>query len=109
MTLMVTMTGCSPDSSTIAGHDDNRIECRVGGAAGFERICTVERGDRDDGQILVVRKPDGGFRRFVVTADGRGVAAADGAEQPEVTIVADDAIDVAIGGDVFRLPARIRQ
>ena len=107
---MATVAACSPDSgSTIAAADDNRIECRMGGAAAFERLCTVERSDSESGRILTVRKPDGGFRRFAVTADGRGVAAADGAEQPEVTIVADDSIEVAIGGDVFRLPARIRR
>jgi hypothetical protein len=56
----------------------------------------------------VVRKPDGGFRRLRVTDDGRGVAAADGAEAAQVTIIADDRIEVAIGGDVFRLPASVR-
>ncbi|HEY0116883.1 MAG TPA: hypothetical protein VGB54_14305, partial [Allosphingosinicella sp.] len=41
------------------------------------------------------------------TRDGRGVVAADGAERAEVTIIADDMIEVAIAGDSFRLPARV--
>ena len=47
------------------------------------------------------------FRRLIATRDGRGVAAADGAEQAQVSIVGDNMIEVAIAGDSFRLPARI--
>ena len=88
--------------------DDNRIECRIGNDTEFERFCTIEQGESEAGHILIVRKPDGGFRRFLVTSDGRGVAAADGAEPAMVTIIADDRIEVAIGGDTFRLPATVR-
>ena len=56
-----------------------------------------------------MHKPDGGFRRFVVARDGTGVAAADGAEPAMVTIIADDRIEVAIGGDTFRLPATVQR
>jgi len=106
--MTMSLAACGPESSTAAA-DDNRIDCLLAGTSAFERSCTVERSDSEAGRILTVRKPDGGFRRFLVTADGRGVSAADGAEQPEVTIVADDAIEVAIGGDVFRLPTMIRR
>ena len=54
------------------------------------------------------RVPGGGFRRFVVAGDGTGVAAADGAEPAMVTIIDDDRIEVAIGGDTFRLPATVQ-
>ena len=91
-----------------ADPDDNRIECRLAHSAQFDRFCTIEYRDGDAGRLLVVRKPDGGFRRLRVARDGRGVVAADGAERAEVTIIADDRIEVAIGGDVFRLPATVR-
>jgi len=55
-----------------------------------------------------VHKPDGGFRRLLVVKGGRGVVAADGAEPAKVTIVADHQIEVAIGGDRFRLPATMK-
>jgi hypothetical protein len=87
---------------------DNRIDCRIGNARQFERFCTIDYGESDAGRTLIVRKPDGGFRRLLVTADGRGVVAADGAETAQVTIIADDRIEVAIGGDTFRLPATVR-
>ena len=88
--------------------EDDRIDCRIGNATQFERFCTIEVGEGDAGRTLVVRKPDGGFRRLRVTGDGRGVVAADGAEPAQVTIIADDRIEVAIGGDTFRLPATVR-
>jgi hypothetical protein len=90
------------------GEVDNRIECRTAGDAAFARNCTVERADSSDGRILTIRKADGGFRRLRVTTDGRGVAAADGAEQAHVSILPDQRIEVEIGGDRFRLPARVQ-
>jgi hypothetical protein len=86
---------------------DGRIDCRIGADDQFNRFCSVERERSDQGTIITVRKPDGGFRRLVATRDGRGVAAADGAEEASVTIVGDNLIEVAIAGDSFRLPARI--
>jgi hypothetical protein len=91
-----------------AGVPDNRIECRVTGAAAYERICSVTAADSPRGRVLTVRKADGGFRRLLVTGDGRGVAAADGAERAHVTMLRDGRIEVEIGGDRLRLPATVR-
>ena len=98
----------APEHNAYAETVRNRIECRFPGNAQFERSCTFER-EGADGAILVLRKPDGGFRRLRVVTDGRGVIAADGAEPARVTILADNRIEVAIGGDQFRLPATIRE
>ena len=109
--LPLLLSGCGQaDSARQAAADpeDNRIECRLANSAQFDRFCTIEYRDGDSGRMLVVRKPDGGFRRLRVARDGRGVVAADGAERAQVTIIADDRIEVAIGGDVFRLPATVR-
>lgn len=97
--------GAAPPSP---GQPDNRIECRVAGAAAFERACSVTGADTPGGRVLNIRKADGGFRRLLVTRDGRGVAAADGAERANVAILGDNRIEVEIGGDRFRLPATIR-
>ena len=93
-----------PDATVEA---DGRIDCRIGADTQFNRFCSVERTKTEQGTIFTVRKPDGGFRRLISTGDGRGVAAADGAEQATVTIVGENLIEVAIAGDSFRLPARI--
>lgn len=88
--------------------EGNRIECRFGGAEQYERSCTYER-EGEGGAILVIRKPDGGFRRLRIVRDGRGVVAADGAEPAHVTILDGNRIEVEIGGDRFRLPATLRR
>jgi len=88
--------------------DDGRIVCAPAGNAAFSRQCTLDRVQSTEGLILTVHKPDGGFHRLLVVKDGRGVVAADGAEAAKVTIVADHQIEVAIGGDRFRLPATMK-
>jgi hypothetical protein len=86
---------------------EERIECAVDGAEAFERVCIVERTAGRD-VLLTLRSPSGSFRRLVATQDGRGVMAADGAEAATVTIVGKGLIEVAIGSDRYRLPARVR-
>lgn len=102
------ITACQqaePPAATV--DEDGRIDCRIAGDGQFQRFCTVERTRTAEGLVLTVRKPDGGFRRLLATRDGRGVVAADGAEQAQVQIIGADMIEVAIAGDRFRLPARI--
>ena len=82
------------------------IECAHARAA-LARDCLVDRQSGGDGLILTVRHPDGAFRRLATTNDGRGVISADGAEQAVVSVVGDGQIDVALGGDLYRLPATI--
>lgn len=86
---------------------DGRIECAVGEGTAMRRDCTVEQIYDGERTLLTVRRPDGGFHRFVVTSDGTGVAAADGAEEAVVRIVGDGAIEVAIADARYRLPARM--
>ncbi|MET1111433.1 MAG: hypothetical protein ABWX67_07915 [Allosphingosinicella sp.] len=86
---------------------EERIECAVDGAADFERVCVVERTAGRE-ILFTLRSPSGGFRRLAATRDGRGVTAADGAEPATVTIVGPGLIEVAIGADRYRLPARVR-
>ncbi|HXH16302.1 MAG TPA: hypothetical protein VNJ10_09240 [Sphingomonas sp.] len=103
----------APSSEQVAAQQrddtagDTRIACAHGGAA-LAASCTIEQAQGRNGLILTVRHPDGGFRRLLVTKDGRGVIAADGAEVAKVTIVGTDGIDVALGGDRYRLSATIK-
>lgn len=85
----------------------DRIECAVDGAAAFARLCTIERSAGPE-TLFILRGPNGGFRRLAATRDGRGVTAADGAVPATVTVVGKDLIEVSIGRDRYRLPARIR-
>lgn len=89
-----------------AADEDGRILCARGDAA-LVRACTVDRLQSKDGLILTLRHPDGSFHRVLVTRDGRGVVAADGAEIAKVAVKGADGIEVALGGDRYRLPATI--
>ncbi|WP_294189490.1 hypothetical protein [uncultured Sphingomonas sp.] len=88
--------------------DDGLINCAVGAAATLSRVCSVERQDSDRGLLLTVRHPDGGFRRLLVTKDGHGVVAADGAQPAQVTLVGTNEIEVALGDDIYRLPVTVK-
>lgn len=82
--------------------------CARGGSSDFARDCTLDRVTSPQGLVLTVGHPDGGFHRLLVTKDGRGVIAADGAEAAKVSIVGADQIEVALGEDRYRLPATIK-
>jgi hypothetical protein len=83
------------------------IPCALDGSAEFAAVCTVDRTTTQDGLYLTVRHPDGGFHRLIVTKDGRGVIAADGATPAKVSVIAPDAIEVAIADARYRLPATV--
>lgn len=95
------------DSQTLAA-DAGRIECAGPGESAFRRDCTIARSRGADGAlVLTVSDPAGGFRRLRVVDDGRGVAAADGAEEARVSLIEGGGIEVALGRDRYRLPATI--
>ncbi|MDB5690030.1 MAG: hypothetical protein JWL91_1906 [Sphingomonas bacterium] len=84
------------------------IACAVAGQTEFSDACAIDRTPGADGPTLTIRHPDGGFRRLLVTRDGRGVIAADGAEAARVSIAGDSRIEVTVGGDRYRLPATVK-
>ena len=109
--LALLLASCGAETSQPgggAGAGDEGIECALDGAPAFERVCTVERRPGEQGLELIVRAPDGAFRRLLVTNDGRGVVAADGAVPAGVSVVSEDMIEVAVDEDRYRLPATVR-
>lgn len=110
------VAGCSgqgDESATVTAADIEdetgeaveTIECAVGGASQLEKVCPVERIRRGDKLELVVIHPNGGFRRFLVTTDGRGLVPADGAQQIALEFDARGFADVRIGDDRYLFPA----
>jgi hypothetical protein len=83
--------------------DDGKADCAIGADAALARDCIIERA----GEILTIRHPDGGFRRFRVLADGRGLEAADGAEMARLQLVETGLVEIRIGGDRYRLPVKV--
>lgn len=104
------LAGCSGEdkSDALAGADDSRVACALGSDTEFTAKCDVERVQRGDRRELVMRHPDGGFRRFEIVTDGRGLIAADGAEQAVITPLADGRIQLSVGDDRYRIPATIK-
>lgn len=90
------------------GEAAERIPCAVEGESSFEPVCIVERMSGGEGPVLTIRHPSGGFRRFLVTSDGRGVVTADGAAAAVVSVIGGDRIEVAVDGDRYRLPATVK-
>ena len=80
-----------------------RIACALAGAEAFTPDCGVERTSADGALVLVVRHPDGGFRRFAVVKDGRGLVLADGADHSR-TELSGDRLEIRVGQDRYRFP-----
>ena len=102
---LLALAGCGAAQEAPSPDPDSLIECAIDSTA-FARECTVERHVTGGALTLVVRHPDGGFRRFDVLTDGRGVATADGADLALVRL-ADGGIEVSVGEDRYRLPATV--
>lgn len=75
----------------------------MGAGTAPDQPCTAEK----TGDILTIRHADGGFRRFRVLTDGRGLESADGAEPATVRLVDHGHIEVDAGDTRYRLPAKI--
>jgi hypothetical protein len=88
---------------------EGKIECALAGSNGFARNCSTERVSSSEGQLLVIRHPDGGYRRFKILSDGRGLAPADGFDPDfKLKVTGDGMIEVQSVDDIYRLPADIK-
>ncbi|ANI76598.1 MULTISPECIES: hypothetical protein [Sphingobium] len=104
--LCLALAACDSQSAALPDATLGRAavaECAIGPRAEWTRNCLVEQ----SGKLLTVRHGDGGFRRFTILEDGRGLAAADGAEPANVAIVGKGQIEVSAGEERYRLPATI--
>ena len=82
------------------------IPCALGGASSLTEACAVERVAAGDEVQLIVRHPDGGFRRFTLSDDGASLSSADGAEPARVQ-TSNTTFDIAVEQDRYRIPANI--
>jgi hypothetical protein len=115
---VITLSACSNNSeggleaadeqARLQAEKAGNIECALAGKADFSRVCTTERIAGSGGQILVIRHPDGGFRRFNILTDGRGLAPSQGADLTRISILSDGQIELISADDRYRLPAKIK-
>ena len=107
--LLILLAACSsPKGTPVAAAGEEKIACAVAGTRTFAPVCAVDRSSRDGILTLVVRHPDGTFRRFDVLDDGRGLAVADGATQA-VTRFADGTAELAVERDRYRFPVTAKK
>ncbi|MDX3908507.1 MAG: hypothetical protein QHC67_01630 [Sphingobium sp.] len=102
---VLVLSGCG-QSEPLAKVDPkapDTVACQLAGAAEPQPVCRSEIA----GDLLTIRHPDGGFRRFRIMTDGHGLVAADGAEPARVTITDRNRIAVEVGGDRYDLPATV--
>ncbi len=104
----LSIAACKQTPTTSFGEvvkPDAQLECAIGADDAWSKDCILER----DGDLLTIRHPDGGFRRLRILSDGRGLEAADGSEQAAIQIVDQGRLEARIGGNRYRLPARMEQ
>jgi hypothetical protein len=116
LVLLLAACGSDPEADLKAAEGETaeeaalqgKIECALAGSKDFSRKCTTERVSGAEGQMLVVRHADGGFRRFKILTDGRGLSPADGFDETKISILKNGMIEVSSGDDKYRLPAAIK-
>ena len=97
-TLLVCLLAASCSRSSDEGPQGETIACALDGAADFAQVCVLER----DGPRFLIRRPDGGFRRFE-PIEGRGIRSIDGADAAILVPLADGSTEIAIDGDRYRV------
>lgn len=115
--LFAALAGCGDDAKTSQqsgidavrqAQDDGKVECALAGSTKFERTCSTEQITTNGAVMLVLRHPGGGFRRFNVLTDGRGLAPAEGFDETRILLLNGSMIELSSGDDKYRLPAQIK-
>ncbi|WP_128892754.1 hypothetical protein [Erythrobacter sp. HKB08] len=84
------------------------VECALGEGSEFGPDCFIEFAEVEGATQVVIRHPDGGFRRFRVQSDLSGLEALDGADVATNSLGGDpQRLEVVVGTDRYRLPVRL--
>ena len=109
--LLPMLAACGEGGTADEGHAAAKgelIPCAVEGADSLTADCRMERLPGPEGTTLTIRHRSGSFRRLLVTGDGLGVVAADGADPATVSVVDEKRIEVSVAGDRYQLPASLK-
>lgn len=107
------LAGCGDDEAEIKAAQDaalvgNKIECALNGADIFSENCATERVASENGTILMIRHSDGGFKRFRILTDGRGLEVAEGYDDSRIEIIDENHILLSSGNDKYKLKAQFK-
>lgn len=98
------LSACSGGESGEPLPEGEPVFCALAGSQQFKDQCRVERSTVDGAKVIVVRHPDGGFRRLEVSRDGQNLLAADGADQSQ-SALKGDRFEVILGDDRYVISA----
>jgi hypothetical protein len=103
LVLALVLGGCSqspedPAATDHANVESERADCALAGSAAFKPACSIDRND----DSLILRHPDGGFRRFTLGDGDNRIRPADGAEAAQWRDLADGRVEVVVGQDRYR-------
>ena len=104
---VLALAACSRGAAPSVAEGGEHADCALGAGAVFAPVCAVERSTQDGQKVLVIRHPDGAFRRLMVLQDGTGIASADGAETTRVG-TSGNLLEVSIGPDRYRIPFTVK-
>lgn len=83
------------------------VECALGPGTAFAKDCAIERSRDGETYKMILRHPDGGFRRLEVDANNT-IVAADGADAAQIVLNGTIA-EVTVGEDRYRIPLQPRE
>ncbi|QYU66761.1 hypothetical protein J4558_17550 [Leptolyngbya sp. 15MV] len=99
------LSACDSAVQPLASEGAKELVCAIGPRSEFRADCRAERVAVAGEEQIVVRHPDGSFRRFTMLPDGAGIEAADGADAA-VQKLSEGMLEVTVAGDRYRFPAR---
>ena len=101
--LALALAACSPEREPAGAMAGEPVACAHGAGGDWVTTCRIERTVEQDRDLVIVRRTDGAFRRFVVIDGGRSVVAADGAARVSQRRLGS-LLEVSLGDDRYRLP-----
>jgi hypothetical protein len=102
--ILLALAACSGKSAEEVDANAERIACALNDAKTFTSACALERTIQNGKSTLIIRHPDGSFRRFEVQADGHSLATTDGADAVEVMHNGKDS-EITVADDHYLLTA----
>jgi hypothetical protein len=101
--------GCSKSETKAppkVAEGPEHVDCALGPGTTFANDCAIERSRDGETYKMILRHPDGGFRRLEVGADNT-IVAADGADAAQIVLNGTVA-EVTVGEDRYRIPLEAR-
>jgi hypothetical protein len=99
--------GCSKaEAPPKVAEGPEHVDCALGPGTTFAKNCAIERSKQGETYKMILRHPDGGFRRLEVDATNT-IVAADGADAAQIVLNGTVA-EVTVGEDRYRIPLEAR-